>query len=86
MRITPRFGIMVATTLLMLGAAGWAIAQMPGHGSMPGMQMEEKKETATSEAPHGGMEMPDPMDDRSRMTGSRGPRRPRVASSFHTSW
>src|SRR3990172_2746615 len=62
MRITPRFGIIVATTLLMLGAAGWAIAQMPGHGSMPGMQMEEKKETATSEEPHGGMEMPDPME------------------------
>ena len=64
MRITLRLGIFVAT-VLMLGAAAGTFAQAPGHRSTPGtpgMQMEEKKEGPASEEPHGGMEMPDPME------------------------
>ncbi len=61
MRTTLRFGI-IATTALMLGAAGVAIAQAPGPGSMPGMRTEEKKEAPIGDEPHGRMEMPDPME------------------------
>jgi len=55
------FGV-VAGTALLLAAGSAAMAQMPGHEAMPGMQAAGQQQVPARDEPHATMVMPDPME------------------------